>query len=108
MITPYEKAIENQMVTFFDSLSEKDKRRYAIEILKLPYGGKSYIRDLLNSSFPSIDKGIEELKDKNLSDSNYIRKTGGGRKSSIGSITGIDDLFLKVLKDFTAGDPMDE
>ena len=109
MITPYEQEVENQMVVFFDSLSEKDKRRYAaVETLKLPYGGKSYIRDLLNCSFPTIDRGIEELNNRNLSDTHQIRKPGGGRKSSIESIPGIDDLFLKVLKDFTAGDPMDE
>ena len=67
MISPYEQTIENQMVVFFESLSEKDKRRYAaIEVLKLPYGGKSYIRDLLNCRFNTIDKGIKELKDNNL------------------------------------------
>jgi len=109
MITPYEQEIENQMMAFFNTLSEKDKRRYAaIEVLKLPYGGRSYIRDLLNGSFPTIDIGIEELKNNRLSDPNRIRKPGGGRKSSIESIRGIDDLFLKILKDFTAGDPMDE
>jgi hypothetical protein len=109
MISPYEQTIENQMVVFFESLSEKDKRRYAaIEVLKLPYGGKSYIRDLLNCRFNTIDKGIKELKDNNLSDSRRVRKPGGGRKPCIESIVGIDELFLKILKDFTAGDPMDE
>ena len=110
MITPYEQEIESQMMAFFNTLSEKDKRRYAaIEVLKLPYGGRSYIRDLLNCSFPTIDIGIiEELKNNRLSDPNRVRKPGGGRKSSIESIRGIDDLFLKILKGFTAGDPMDE
>jgi predicted transcriptional regulator len=109
MLTAYEQEIENQMITFFDTLSEKDKCRYAaIETLKLPYGGRSYISKLLNCSFSTIDKALEELKDNNLSDSERIRKSGGGRKSFIESILGIDDFFLKVLKDFTAGDPMDE
>ncbi len=109
MLATYEQEIENQMIAFFDTLSEKDKRRYAaIETLKLPYGGRSYISKLLNCSFPTIDKGLQELNDSNLSNSDRIRKSGGGRKSSIESILGIDTLFLKVLKDFTAGDPMDE
>lgn len=109
MLVAYKQEIENQMIAFFDTLSEKDKRRYAaIETLKLPFGGRSYISKLLNCSFPTIDKGLKELKDNSLSDSDRIRKSGGGRKSSIESIPGIDDLFLKVLKDFTAGDPMDE
>ena len=97
------------MVTFYNSLSEKDKRRYAaIKILKLPYGGKSYIRDLLNCSFPTIDKGLEEIKENELTETVRIRKPGGGRKPCIDNIAGINDLFLKILKDFTAGDPMDK
>jgi len=97
------------MIAFFKTLSEKDKRRYAaIETLKLPYGDRSYIGNLLNCSFPTIDIGLEELKEPTLSDSRRIRKPGGGRKSSIESIPGIDDLFQKVLKDFTEGEPMDE
>lgn len=109
MISPYEVSVENQMKSFFDSLSEKDKRRYAaIETLKLPYGGKSYIRDLLCCSFPTIDRGINELNENNLLASERVRASGGGRKSSIESIPGINELFLKVLKDFTAGDPMEE
>ncbi len=42
MMHPYDAAVEDRMVMFYDSLSEKDKRRYAaIEVLKLPYGGRS-------------------------------------------------------------------
>lgn len=109
MISPYDDVVENQMVMFYDSLSEKDKRRYAaIEVLKLPYGGRSYIHNILNCSYPTIDAGIEDLKRDEISDYSQVRKLGGGRKSSIGSIAGIDDLFLKILKDFTAGDPMDQ
>ncbi len=109
MINGYEENIEKQMLKFYSSLSEKDKRRYAaIEVLKLPYGGRSYIRKLLNCSYPTIDSGISELKGETLSGSSVVRAPGGGRKSSIESIPGINELFLKVLKDFTAGDPMDQ
>lgn len=109
MIRPYNDVVEAQMMMFYTSLSEKDKRRYAaIEVLKLPYGGRNYIHNILNCSYPTIDAGIEELKGSELSDHRVVRASGGGRKSLIESITGIDDLFLKVLKDFTAGDPMDQ
>ena len=50
----------------------------------------------------------ERTQNNSLSDSDRIRKPGGGRKSSIESIPGIDALFLKELKDFTAGNPMNE
>lgn len=106
---PYDNVIEDQMIMFYDSLSEKDKRRYAaIEVLKLPYGGRSYIHNILNCSYPTIDAGIAELKGDKISNSGVVRAPGGGRKPLIESMPGIDDLFLKVLKDFTAGDPMDQ
>jgi len=109
MIHPYDDVVEDRMVMFYNSLSEKDKRRYAaIEVLKLPYGGRSYIHNILNCSYPTIDTGIEDLKRGEIFDCSQVRNPGGGRKSSIESIAGIDDLFLKILKDFTAGDPMDE
>ncbi|NOX75171.1 MAG: hypothetical protein GXP17_00820 [Gammaproteobacteria bacterium] len=94
---------------FHDSLSEKDKRRYAaIEALKLPYGGRSYIHTIFNFSYPTIDAGIEDLKRNEISGFRQIRKSRGGKKSSIESIEVIDNLFLKIFKDFTADDPMDQ
>ncbi|MCF6336915.1 MAG: hypothetical protein L3J84_03050 [Gammaproteobacteria bacterium] len=91
MIRPYDDKVEDQMIMFYDSLSEKDKRRYAaIEVLKLPYGGRSYIHTILNCSYPAIDSGISEHKCDELSDSEVARTSGGGRKSSIESIVGID------------------
>ena len=36
------------------------------------------------------------------------RKAGGGRKSALESIAHIDEVFLEILKEHTAGDPMDE
>ena len=43
-IEPYPPEIESQMHNFYQSLSEKDRRRYAaIEAKKLGYGGIRYI-----------------------------------------------------------------
>ncbi len=42
---PYPAPIEAQMQQYYQSLSEKDRRRYAaIEAVKLGYGGQVYIR----------------------------------------------------------------
>ncbi|NJR51357.1 MAG: hypothetical protein HC780_19050, partial [Leptolyngbyaceae cyanobacterium CSU_1_3] len=44
---PYPTEIEAQMQRYYQSLSEKDRRRYAaIEAVKLGYGGQAYIRRL--------------------------------------------------------------
>jgi hypothetical protein len=40
MIAPYPAPIEAQMQRYYQSLSEKDRRRYAaVEAVKLGYGG---------------------------------------------------------------------
>ena len=45
MLAGYSPTIEAQMRAFYQSLSEKDRRRYAaIEACKLGHGGHSYMR----------------------------------------------------------------
>lgn len=57
-----ETAVEEAMINFFDSLSEKDRRRYAaIEALKLPHGGHTYICTLLGCDNKTIQQGISDL-----------------------------------------------
>jgi hypothetical protein len=109
-IQKYPPKIETRMHDFYDSLSEKDRRRYAaIETEKLGYGGASYIRKLFNCDNETILHGKQDL-DKKLSkeNNNRIRKIGAGRKSIIGTTEGIDEAFLEVIEDHTAGSPMDE
>ena len=48
MLKPYTKEVEQLMKDFFNSLSEKDKRRYAaVEAQKLGRAGITYISKLL-------------------------------------------------------------
>jgi len=64
MFEPYSDEIEERMRIFFDSLSEKDRRRYAaIEALKLPHGGKSYVSEILDCDIKTIQRGISDLND---------------------------------------------
>lgn len=106
----YDASIEQAMKTFYGTLSEKDKRRYAaIEALKLGHGGMVYIAQVLGCSRKTIAQGIQELRDLPV-DGAYdprIRAPGGGRKPYDARIEGIDDAFLEVLRDYTAGDPQD-
>ena len=58
----YDQTAEEGMQNFYDSLSEKDKRRYAaVEVLKLPHGGKKYISNLLGCDFKTIQEGLSDL-----------------------------------------------
>lgn len=50
------------MISFYDSLSEKDRRRYAaVEALKLPHGGQLYVCRLLGCDNKTVQQGLEDL-----------------------------------------------
>ena len=107
-LKPYTEATETYMKTFYNNLSEKDKRLYsAVECLKLP-SGKTYISRLFSCSVNTIVQGITEVLSPELIVENRERKVGGGRKSSIETIANIDNVFLEVVEDFMAGNPMNE
>jgi len=106
---PYSRAIEERMFCFYQLLSEKDRRLYAAtEALKLGHGGITYIASVSKCDRKTIHRGISELKHPDKIENARIRTTGGGRKRSIETIPDLSKKFLKILKDYTAGDPMDD
>jgi hypothetical protein len=106
---PYPAEVEQHMQRFYHSLSEKDRRRYAaIEGFKLDWGGISYISQLFGCDDESMQLGMAELEDEEALKMSGIRRPGGGRKSAIESIAGLDAAFLQVIATHTAGSPMDE
>lgn len=108
-MSPYPPEVEIQMQRFSQSLSEKDSRRYAaIEALKLGYGGISYLSQLFGCNYRTITFGMFELTDEESMNRDSIRRSGGGRKSAFETIEGLDEEFLKVIAQHTAGSPMDE
>ena len=61
----YNKSVEERMKAFYESLSEKDRRRYAaVESLKLSHGGKKYICNLLGCDLKTLKRGIIEIHDE--------------------------------------------
>lgn len=97
------------MQRFYNSLNEKDRRRYgAIEALKLGWGGISYISQLFGCDYYTLRLGMEELDDEESMSLSGIRRPGGGRKAVLETLAGLDETFLEVLAQHTAGSPMDE
>ena len=110
-LKPYPSEIEQEMKKFYQSLSEKDKRRYvAVEALKLGHGGIVYLAKVFGCHRSTISTGITELKNlaEDTVDKHRIRRQGGGRKPYEETHPDIDKQFLDVLAEYTAGDPMDE
>lgn len=97
------------MKSFYNSLSEKERRRYAaLESCKLGHGGTDYISCVLLCDEKTIRAGLKDLNDADKMRAERIRAAGGGRKSSLDKYLNINEVFLDVLRNFTAGDPMDE
>jgi hypothetical protein len=100
---PYRSAIEAQMCLFYQSLSEKDRRRYAaIEAPKLGRGGLNYIARVLGCDRHTIAQGMQELLAPETLQQTRIRRAGGGRKPSHEVIPELDTAFLQVLEAHTA------
>lgn len=107
----YPPEVEERMRRFYHSLNEKERRLFAgLEALRIGHGGRNYIADVLGCSRNTVSKGACEMSDLPQKQvEQFIRQPGGGRKSyEFTWGTELDEKFLKVLRDHTAGDPMDE
>lgn len=59
----YGKGVEVQMLNFYRSLSEKDRRRYAaVEAGKLGHGGVAYIARLFGCDPDTIRRGMADVQ----------------------------------------------
>jgi hypothetical protein len=52
--------------------------------------------------------GIDEIRNGTETPEDRIRKPGGGKKKIIDTVENIDEVFFEILKDHTAGSPMDK
>jgi len=73
----YTAEIEHSMQMFYNSLSEKDRRRYAaIEAAKLGHGGIEYVATLLGCDPKTIRQGRHDLDQLPDDLGNRVRKKG--------------------------------
>lgn len=79
----YSPNVEKHMVNLFNSLSEKDRRRYAaVEAEKLGHGGTSYIVGLFHCNDDTIRQGIQDVEQLPQDDATgRVRKKGRPKES---------------------------
>jgi len=79
----YSPEIEHSMRMFHDSLSEKDRRRYAaIEATKLGHGGTEYISTLLGCDPKTIRQGQHDLEQLPDGLGDRVRKKGADARTA--------------------------
>jgi len=96
------------MKKYYDSLNEKDRRRYAaLEAMRIGHGGQTYISQLFGCDRKTIRKGIKELENfprKVKYDSRIrIRKR---KTASPDDKKELNDAFMSVMENYKAGDPV--
>ena len=78
----YEAQVEKRMRAFCETLSERDRRRFAaLEATRLGHGGVEYVAEVLGCSTRTIERGLGEL-DQLPHDpaEGRVRRAGAGRK----------------------------
>ena len=108
-MSPYSPAVERTMRSFYLSLRENDRRRYAaVEAAKLGHGGIDYIAKVLDVDPKTIRRGQHDLDDLTAAPTHRVREPGGGRKRRLDQDPKIDQDFSKVMVEYTAGSPTEE
>ena len=104
----YRPDIEQLLRQYYQSLSEKDRRRFAaLEAIKLGHGGTRSIAKVLGCDPQTVKDGMRALKQ--LPDDpagSRIRKPGGGRKKTEVKQADLTQQVQDTIKNRTAGDPM--
>ena len=97
------------MVRFYDSLSEKDRRRYAsLESEKLGRGGVRYIAQLFGCDPDTIRQGAQDIEQLPADEAQgRVRKKGGRKPASIAQPELLPAVEALIERD-TAGSPVDQ
>ena len=78
LVAEFDKETEGRMREFFESLNEKDRRRYAgLEASKLGHGGITYISEVLGCDRKTVNRGMDEIFAPPEEEGTRIRKKGG-------------------------------
>ncbi len=78
----YAADVEDRMRAFWNTLSERDRRRFAaLEATKLGFGGVEYIAEVLGCASRTIERGADELVRLPIDPAEgRVRRPGAGRK----------------------------
>lgn len=81
---PWGAAVEKNVRDFYETLSEKDRRRFAaVPARQVGYGGVRAMAEVLGGSRRTIERGLAELDELPHDPAvGQVRRSGAGRKKS--------------------------
>jgi hypothetical protein len=79
-MNPYPVSVKRHMKLLYDSLSEKDRRRYAaVEAEKLGHGGVQYVAELFGCDAETVHHGHQDMEQLPVDEAaGRVRKKGEG------------------------------
>ena len=100
---------EDTFLRFFRTLDERQARLCAAErALAIGRGGITLVSRVTGLSWPTIHKGITELRNTGATlTTGRIRRSGGGRKKVEVVDPAVLPILQQVVESSTAGSPMD-
>ena len=102
------ESLGNKYLSLAPYLNERSRRIWAAtESRELDHGGMKIIRHITGLSYPTIKKGIDELKleESERVDASRLRKEGGGRKKNIIKDRYLTQNIKDIVESSTRGDP---
>lgn len=80
-----DSVVEQSMRNFYETLSEKDRRRFsALQSQQLGHGSIKYLAEVLGCSRRTIERGLNELNELPEDPaSGRVRRVGAGRKKKL-------------------------
>ena len=76
-IEAYAPDVEREMKALYESLNERDRRRYAaVEARELGHGGQTYIHRLFGCDYKTLRRGLADLQHPPDLPPGRVRKKG--------------------------------
>lgn len=102
-----EQIIRGKFLQLHENLNEQQKRLWAAsEALSYGYGGVSIVHRATGLSRPTINFGIQEIKQGSaLKNEKRVRRVGGGRKYVEAEYPHLLEALNKLIENETRGDP---
>ncbi len=100
------KSVRKKYKSILPFLNERARRMWvATEAESLGYGGQRIVHRATGITIKTIRKGIKELRAEKITDSERIRRKGGGRKEKIKKDSTVKNDILALVEPSTRGDP---
>jgi hypothetical protein len=98
--------VRHKYLLLGEHLNERTRRLWsATEALALGYGGIAIVAEATGLSRRTIERGIQQMADKNAPPPTRVRRHGGGRNAAVDNQPGLLEALEALVEPLARGDP---